>query len=149
MIKNKITPFKNSVVKDLALECHNQELHIKFSFDDIGTRRRALHNKNGIVCFSGIINVFDTETGEVISTSYFKNGFLHSYGGVPAESNNQADQWFLNGLPHREDGPAVIYKNPVLGKYYYYLNGVEHKFEEYLKLIPEENAIVVTLKYKK
>lgn len=148
MIKNKITPFEDSVVKDLALECRNKELLIKASADAIGVRR-ALHSKNGIVCFSGIINVFDTETSEVISTSYFKNGFLHSYGGVPAESNNQADRWFLNGLPHREDGPAVIYKNLVLGKYYYYLNGVAHKFEEYLKLIPEENAIVVTLKYKK
>lgn len=148
MIKYIITPFENSVVKDLDLECRNQELHIKFSVDDIGTRRAALHSKNGFVCFSGII-VFDTEKGECISTLYLKNGFLHSYDGVPAESNNQVDRWFLDGLLHREDGPAVVYKNPVLGKYYYSLKGLEYTFEEYLKLIPEENAIVVTLKYEK
>jgi hypothetical protein len=38
--------------------------------------------------------------------------------------------WHLNGLAHREDGPALDFSN---GEKYYYLNGVPFSEEAYWK----------------
>jgi hypothetical protein len=42
------------------------------------------------------------------------------------------DRWYKNGVWHREDGPAIIWKN---GDKAYYLNGKNIKEEDYLKVL--------------
>jgi len=43
--------------------------------------------------------------------------------------------WRLNGSLHREDGPAIVFKN---GSEYWYLNGVELSPEEFLEKTPRK-----------
>jgi len=54
--------------------------------------------------------------------------------------------WFVKGLYHREDGPAILTYN---GEKYWYLNGQLYYFEEWLKLTPisDEEKVFLRLKY--
>jgi hypothetical protein len=40
-------------------------------------------------------------------------------------------RWFLNGNYHREDGPAIKFKD---GKKCWFLNGKEYSFEKWFKI---------------
>lgn len=94
-------------------------------------------------------------------------------GRIPGDAGTM---YTLNGVPHREDGPAVIYKD---GTIHYFKNGKKHRtdgpatiysqkvrslgirrelwaidgkiysFREFIKLtsIPEEDKIALILKY--
>jgi hypothetical protein len=78
---------------------------------------------------------------DLIST-FNENGKLHSFQGEPAEKHfSNSKSWYLNGQPHREDGPAFDYSS----KYFYplwYLNGflfeaIHSPPENYLEALEE------------
>lgn len=91
-----------------------------------------------VVNFSGLI--FTTET-----LYTFKNGNLHSYNNKPAIKSNQRSEWFLNGVPHRDNGPAKMYSSRSTNEYYF--NGIYMIYDEYIKSIPPEEAIMVAMMY--
>ena len=51
---------------------------------------------------------------------WYLNGILHREDGPAVERANGAKFWYLNGKLHREDGPAVEGSN---GSKTWYLNG--------------------------
>lgn len=117
-------------------------------YDD--TNRKVLHNNNdgGVVNFTGIIQAFYKETNETVSIYSFKNGFLHSYDGNPAEITPYVKKWYFDGNLHREDGPAIVHNSNnemFKSSYIYFLHGIDYSIGEYLKRIPEENAILLSL----
>jgi hypothetical protein len=52
------------------------------------------------------------------------NGLLHREDGPAVEYINESKQWWLNGRLHRKEGPAFIYND---GGKYWYLNGLLHR----------------------
>jgi hypothetical protein len=57
-------------------------------------------------------------------TQWFLNGVLHRHDGPAVEYNNGHKIWYLNGKYHRADGPAHEYSN---GHKIWYLNGKAHR----------------------
>jgi hypothetical protein len=57
---------------------------------------------------------------------WYLNGKPHREDGPAVELSNGGKAWYLNGKFHREDGPAVEYED---GRNYWYLNN-EHLTEE-------------------
>jgi hypothetical protein len=51
---------------------------------------------------------------------WWLNGVLHREDGPAIEWANGSKEWWLNGKPHREDGPAAEYAD---GRKEWYLNG--------------------------
>jgi hypothetical protein len=63
------------------------------------------------------------------------NGLRHREDGPAVECSNGDKDWWLNGKRHREDGPAVEYSN---GSKSWYLNEkrlTEEEFNE--RMVPE------------
>ena len=56
--------------------------------------------------------------------AWFLNGVLHREDGPAFEEPNGNKHWFLNGKRHREDGPAIENAN---GMRMWYLNGRIHR----------------------
>jgi len=52
------------------------------------------------------------------------NGLLHREDGPAVEWAGGTKTWYLNGLRHRENGPAVEYAN---GNKEWWLNGLRHR----------------------
>ena len=52
------------------------------------------------------------------------NGHYHREDGPAVEYKNGGEYWYLNNKLHREDGPAVEYRN---GNKEWYLNGKLHR----------------------
>jgi hypothetical protein len=50
---------------------------------------------------------------------WFLNGLLHREDGPAAVYPNGIECWYLNGELHREDGPAIVY---TVGEKQWYLN---------------------------
>jgi len=61
---------------------------------------------------------------------WYLNGMLHRTDGPAVECTNGDKCWYLNDKIHREDGPAIEYAN---GNRYWYLRGIEYSEEEFLK----------------
>jgi hypothetical protein len=59
------------------------------------------------------------------------------YTGI-AEYHNGNKIWYLNGLYHRVDGPAIEHSN---GDKFWYLNGVEYSQEEWFERLSEEDKL--------
>lgn len=57
------------------------------------------------------------------STMWYKHGHLHRIGGPAVEDSRQGNQWWEDGKLHRLDGPALDDKT---GQWYY-INGVRHR----------------------
>ena len=55
---------------------------------------------------------------------YNDNGEYHRENGPAVEYKNDDKAWYRNGLLHRENGPAVEYRN---GTKYWYKNGKLHR----------------------
>jgi hypothetical protein len=64
------------------------------------------------------VNVHDDGTKE-----WFLNGIRHREDG-PAIESGDYQKWYLNGQFHRVGGPAIIHTN---GNKSWYLNGVRHR----------------------
>ena|ERR1700691_822336 len=58
------------------------------------------------------------------SIYYYLNGLHHREDGPAAIWHNGVLEYYLNGLRHREDGPAIIFSH---GRLDYYLNGLRHR----------------------
>ena len=59
---------------------------------------------------------------EFDSIRYYKDGLIHREDG-PALLYKGNKEWYINGYLHREDGPAIIYNS---GKTYFYYKGNEY-----------------------
>ena len=46
------------------------------------------------------------------------NGLLHREDGPAYEGSSGAKFWYINGIPHREDGPAMEYSSGYKQWYY-------------------------------
>ena len=57
-------------------------------------------------------------------TEWYLNGKPHREDGPAIERSNGDKCWYLNGKKHREDGPAIEY---VYGSKLWYLNGKWHR----------------------
>ena len=59
------------------------------------------------------------------SEKYYLNGLLHRKDGpaVISHSPNKGEEWYKNGLLHREDGPAITLN----GRKEWYKNGLLHR----------------------
>ena len=57
-------------------------------------------------------------------TKWYLNGLLHRENGPAVERSDGSKDWFLNGKEHRTDGPAVEWSD---GSKEWYLNGKEHR----------------------
>lgn len=78
-----------------------------------------------------------TRTVDNKGNIYYKNslGDFHRTDGPAYESPLGYKAWWINGIRHREDGPATVYdKNSLFyGEDDYYLNGMYYSKEEYQK----------------
>lgn len=60
---------------------------------------------------------------------WYLNGLRHREDGPAVEySDGSKKSWYLNGLLHREDGPAIEFSD---GTKAWYLNGQHHTEEDY------------------
>ena len=86
---------------------------------------------------------FHREDGPAVEGSFGKywyiNGLRHRLDGPAVVFNNNYKEWYINGKLHREDGPAVEYSD---GYKFWYLNGIEYSEEEY-------NQEVIKIKLKR
>lgn len=57
---------------------------------------------------------------------WFLDGLLHRVDGPAVEYENGHRVWYLNGQFHREDGPAIEYMD---GAKAWYLNGIRHRID--------------------
>lgn len=54
-------------------------------------------------------------------TEYIANGKLHREDAPALEYKNGTKEWYINGKRHREDGPACEYED---GTYLWYKKGI-------------------------
>jgi len=66
--------------------------------------------------------------------SHWKGYLIHRENKPAVEWSDGSKEWYLNGLRHREDGPAQEYCGEY-SVYRWYLNGKEYSKKEYLKII--------------
>ena len=68
---------------------------------------------------------YDIQTNYLGTKRYYKKGTttLHREDGPAVEYNNGTKEWWINGLPHRIDGPALDYL--VVKKWYFH--GKRHR----------------------
>ncbi len=72
------------------------------------------------------------------STEWYLNGVLHREDGPAVEYSDGTCQWWVNGNLHREDGPAIEYADG--GKEWY----INHEFQREEEGITENNCGVST-----
>jgi hypothetical protein len=75
---------------------------------------------------------------------WWVNGELHREDGPAIENPNGDRYWYINGKRHREDGPAVM----TADHNEWWLNGKKYFLTDFLKQLPEEEAILVALEWK-
>jgi hypothetical protein len=64
---------------------------------------------------------YTVQVGEE-KTQWFLNGVLHRHDGPAIEHSDGSKIWYLNGKLHRHDGPAIKHSN---GDKTWWLNGVK------------------------
>src|ERR1700691_543947 len=76
--------------------------------------------------YTGIVDYHD---GDI---HYYLNGLHHRVDGPAVIYTNGLIVYYLNGILHREDGPAIIYSD---GRMYYFLNdkNITEEIEEWIK----------------
>ena len=76
-----------------------------------------------------------------VGTFYYKDPFsiLHREDGPAIEYANGDKIWYLNGKPHRLDGPAAENKTGSIKAWY--LNGQQHSEEEHKRLVKMINFL--------
>jgi len=91
-------------------------------------------NKDVIYCKDGSYNkkYGNIDWYDTSGKQYFRGCLVHREDGPAIEWKNGSKIWYIDGKRHREDGPACEYSN---GDKYWYLNGKEYSKEEYLKII--------------
>ena len=64
------------------------------------------------------------------SKFWYLNGILHREDGPAVEYADGSKYWVLNGKLHREDGPAIEYVN---GDKEWYLNAINYSEQNYYR----------------
>ena len=59
---------------------------------------------------------------------WYLKGLLHRVNGPALEMKSGTKHWYINGKHHREDGPAIEYSN---GDKVWYLNDKNYNSEQY------------------
>jgi len=59
---------------------------------------------------------------------WYLNGILHREDGPAMEYADGTKYWYRNGKRHREDGPGIEYAD---GTKYWYLNGIRYPESEF------------------
>ena len=77
---------------------------------------------------------------------WYLNGVEHRTDGPAVIYANGEQCWFLNGKLHRTDGPAIIFLN---GTQRWYLNGELYDFSDWLMRIDadDKTKTLLTLKW--
>ena len=84
-------------------------------------------------CIEYTVKVYDDGT-----KYWYLNGLLHREDGPACEYADRSKSWYLNGKLHRIDGPAFESAD---GDKYWYLNGVEYTEEEFKKELDKRSNI--------
>jgi len=72
------------------------------------------------------------------SHRWYQNGQLHREDSPAVEYVDGDRCWYQNDQLHRTDGPAVEWANG--NHHWWYLNGIQHAFEEYVnKIYPNDS----------
>jgi len=74
---------------------------------------------------------------------WYLNGKPHREDGPAIENVNGDKYWFLNGKRHREDGPAIEWLN---GQKEWYLNGINFSESEFLRKTSPELQVIEDLR---
>ena len=61
-------------------------------------------------------------------TEWFLNGLRHREDGPAVERTNGQKEWFLKGVHHRENGPAIEYANGDKSWYIEHINYTESEY---------------------
>jgi hypothetical protein len=96
-------------------------------------RHRRIHREDG--------PAVEYANGDVM---WYLHGLCHRADGPAIERANCA-AWYRNGIRHREDGPAIIWTDESKE---WYLNGNRYGFEEFLRRLPKEDAVLVALTWR-
>ena len=78
---------------------------------------------------------------------WYLNGVCHREDGPAIIFVSGTKQWYKNGKCHREDGPAIVDAD---GDKFWFLNGKWHpSFGSWLKEldVSDEDALILTLKW--
>lgn len=78
------------------------------------------------------MKTYTVEVDEQGTKMWYINGLLHREDGPAMEYARGDKYWFMHGKLHREDGPAIEYHN---GGKYWYLDG---------KMLPEQEFLART-----
>lgn len=64
---------------------------------------------------------------------WYKDGKSHREDGPAVEFRDGSKGWFVNGLRHREDGPAIVFTSPTHsgGTKFWFLNDEQLTEDEY------------------
>lgn len=81
----------------------------------------------------------ETKIIDGVKQTFYK-GQRHSFEDKPAVDGPEVKMWYNNGIKHRVNGPAMIYKDN--SKYYYYEGHKSNSLEEHL-IYMETHGIVV------
>ena len=78
---------------------------------------------------------------------WYLNGLLHREDGPAIEYTDGTKRWFLYNCRHREDGPAIEFSN---GNKSWYLNNNKYSFEEWLQQTPlsSQEKVKLRLQYE-
>lgn len=66
-------------------------------------------------------------------TRWYKDGVPHREDGPALYGKNGYEVWMKDGRVHREDGPAIISKR---GNHWY-LDGTQYSYEKWIKVVDQ------------
>ena len=80
------------------------------------------------------------------TTRWYLSGLLHREDGPAIIRNDGAKFWYKNGRLHREDGPAIIWKD---GEVQWWLNHDRYRFDDFCaqNRLSETEIKLLLLKY--
>jgi hypothetical protein len=70
---------------------------------------------------------------------------IHREDGPAVIYDSGTKEWWINGKRHRTDGPAIEYRS---GFKSWYLKGRKHSYEEFLRRLSKEDAVLVALTWE-
>jgi hypothetical protein len=78
--------------------------------------------------------------------NWYVNGLLHRSDGPAVERANGSCEWWVNGQLHRSDGPAIEWAN---GGCEWWVNGQQLKFADWIGQLncSDRERLVFLLKY--
>lgn len=78
--------------------------------------------------------------GEVVTKHYNNKNQLHNPHG-PALSTQYSKEWLIDGIRHRNDGPAIFINKPNYIRAEWWLNGVLHRDNNKPAIIDSDGTV--------